>query len=64
MQKILQVESDDLQAGPRYVGKPEEGTRVRVSGTPTFFIKDRLPVSTQPLETVVRVIEDELARAP
>ncbi len=41
----------------------EEGTRVGVTGTPTFFIRGRLLVGTQPLESFVRVIQEELARA-
>jgi protein-disulfide isomerase len=42
----------------------EEGTRVGVTGTPAFFINGRLVSGTQPLERFVRVIEEELARAP
>jgi hypothetical protein len=38
----------------------EEGTRVRVTGTATFFIKDRLLVSAQPPESFVHVIEEEM----
>ena len=41
----------------------EEGTRVGVSGTPAFFINGRLVSGAQPLESFVRVIEEELARA-
>ena len=41
----------------------EEGTRVRVTGTPTFFINGRLLVGAQPLESFLRVSEEELARA-
>jgi protein-disulfide isomerase len=40
----------------------EEGTRVGVTGTPAFFINDRLVSGAQPLESFVRVIEEELAR--
>ena len=41
----------------------EEGTQVGVTGTPTFFINGRLLVGAQPLESFVRVSEEELARA-
>jgi protein-disulfide isomerase len=40
----------------------EEGTRVGVTGTPAFFINGRLISGAQPLETFVRVIEEELGR--
>ena len=39
----------------------EEGTRIGVSGTPTFFINGRLFSGAQSLEAFVRVIEEELA---
>jgi protein-disulfide isomerase len=41
----------------------EEGTRVGVTGTPAFFINGRLVSGAQPLESFVRVIEEELVRA-
>jgi protein-disulfide isomerase len=41
----------------------EEGTRVGVTGTPAFFINGRLVSGAQPLESFVRVVEEELARA-
>lgn len=41
----------------------EEGTRAGVTGTPTFFINGRVISGAQPLESFVRVIDDELARA-
>jgi hypothetical protein len=34
-----------------------------VTGTPAFFINGRLVSGAQPLESFVRVIEEELARA-
>lgn len=40
----------------------EEGTRLGVTGTPSFFIDGRLLVGAQPLESFARVIDDELAR--
>jgi protein-disulfide isomerase len=40
----------------------EEGMRAGVTGTPAFFINGRLVSGAQPLESFVRVIEDELAR--
>jgi protein-disulfide isomerase len=41
----------------------EEGSRVGVTGTPAFFINGRLVSGAQPLESFVRVIEEELAWA-
>ncbi len=38
----------------------EEGTRLGVTGTPAFFINGRLLSGAQPLESFVRVIEQEL----
>jgi protein-disulfide isomerase len=40
----------------------EEGTRNGVTGTPAFFINGRVLSGAQPLESFVRVIDDELAR--
>jgi hypothetical protein len=39
----------------------EQGTGSGVTGAPAFFIDGRLITGTQPLETFVRVIDDELA---
>jgi protein-disulfide isomerase len=39
-----------------------EGTRLGVTGTPTFFVNGRLLVGAQPLAAFVSVIEGELAR--
>jgi protein-disulfide isomerase len=41
----------------------EEGRRLEVNGTPTFFINGRVLSGAQPLEAFVRVIDDELARS-
>jgi protein-disulfide isomerase len=41
----------------------EEGKRLDVTGTPTFFINGRVLVGAQPLEAFARVIDDELARS-
>jgi len=41
----------------------EEGTRLGVTGTPAFFVNGELISGAQPLESFVRVIERELARA-
>ena len=41
----------------------EEGKRLDVTGTPTFFINGRALVGAQPLDAFARVIDDELARA-
>ncbi len=41
----------------------DDGTRAGVTGTPTFFINGRPLSGAQPLESFVRVIEEELARA-
>jgi protein-disulfide isomerase len=40
----------------------EEGNRAGVTGTPAFFINGRMISGAQPLESFVRVIDDELAR--
>ncbi|HEY2986437.1 MAG TPA: DsbA family protein, partial [Candidatus Binatia bacterium] len=42
----------------------EEGQRVGVAGTPTFFINGRMISGAQSLDAFVRVIDDELAREP
>lgn len=42
----------------------EEGQLVGVTGTPAFFINGRMISGAQPLDAFVRVIDDELARAP
>jgi protein-disulfide isomerase len=41
----------------------EEGKRLEVAGTPTFFINGRVLTGAQPLEAFVRVIDDELRAA-
>lgn len=41
----------------------QEGTRLGITGTPTFFINGRLVVGAQPLEAFQRIIERELRRA-
>jgi protein-disulfide isomerase len=41
----------------------EEGKRLDVTGTPTFFINGRVLVGAQPLEAFAKVIDDELARS-
>jgi protein-disulfide isomerase len=41
----------------------DEGIRVGVTGTPAFFINGQLLSGAQPLESFVRVIDGELARA-
>lgn len=40
----------------------EDGTRLGVTGTPTFFINGRILVGAQPLEKFRNVIEAELRR--
>jgi len=40
----------------------EEGKRLDVTGTPTFFINGRVLTGAQPLEAFARMIDDELAR--
>ncbi len=42
----------------------EEGTRLGVTGTPTFFINGRLLSGAQPLESFVRIIEEETGAVP
>jgi protein-disulfide isomerase len=39
----------------------EEGTKLGISGTPTFFVNGRVLVGAQPLETFIRMIDQELA---
>jgi protein-disulfide isomerase len=41
----------------------DEGTRVGVVGTPTFFINGRMISGAQPLETFTRIVDEELARS-
>jgi protein-disulfide isomerase len=41
----------------------EEGTRAGVTGTPAFFVNGRMISGAQPLESFVRVIDDELELA-
>jgi hypothetical protein len=41
----------------------EEGIRVGVPVIPTLFINGRRLVGAQPLQSFVRVIQEELARA-
>lgn len=41
----------------------QEGTRLGITGTPTFFINGRLVVGALPLETFQRLIERELRRS-
>jgi protein-disulfide isomerase len=41
----------------------DEGKRLELTGTPTFFINGRVLTGAQPLEAFVRVIDDELARS-
>lgn len=42
----------------------EAGARAGVTGTPVFFINGRMLSGAQPLESFVRLIENELARVP
>jgi len=41
----------------------DEGSRLGVNGTPTFFIDGRVLSGAQPLETFVGIVEDELTRS-
>jgi protein-disulfide isomerase len=41
----------------------DDGIRAGVTGTPAFFVNGRLLSGAQPLESFVRLIEEELARA-
>jgi protein-disulfide isomerase len=41
----------------------QEGTRLGITGTPTFFVNGRILVGSQPLEEFVKVIDSELALA-
>ena len=40
-----------------------EGTRLGVTGTPSFSINGRLLTGTQPLRAFLQVVREELARA-
>jgi protein-disulfide isomerase len=40
----------------------EDGIRLGVTGTPAFFINGRLLLGALPLESFVRVIDEELVR--
>jgi len=42
----------------------DEGIRLGVSGTPAFFINGRMLSGAQPLESFVRIIDEELALTP
>ena len=42
----------------------EEGTRLGITGTPTFFINGRILVGAQPLEAFAKIIDEELAAKP
>jgi len=42
----------------------DDGTRLGITGTPSFFINGRLLVGAQPLETFRKIIEAELRRPP
>ena len=42
----------------------DEGSRVGVKATPTFFINGRPLVGAQPLERFIQMIDDELVRRP
>ena len=42
----------------------DEGNRVGVEATPTFFINGRPLVGAQPLERFIQMIDDELVRRP
>ncbi len=42
----------------------DEGTRLGVNGTPTFFINGRVLSGAQPLATFAGIIDDELTASP
>ena len=41
----------------------EEGSKLGINGTPTFFVNGRIVVGAQPLDAFARVIDEELALA-
>jgi len=41
----------------------DQGARVGVIGTPTFFINGRVTACARPFESFARIIDEELARA-
>jgi protein-disulfide isomerase len=42
----------------------EEGTKLGITGTPTFFVNGRILVGAQPFEAFVKMIDEELAASP
>ena len=41
----------------------DQGKRLSVTGTPTFFVNGRPLIGAQPLDAFTRLIDDEVARA-
>ena len=41
----------------------DEGGRLGVLGTPTFFINGRVISGAQPLESFARIVDEELAQS-
>jgi protein-disulfide isomerase len=41
----------------------QEGVKLGITGTPTFFVNGRMLVGAQPLDAFVRIIDEELAAA-
>jgi protein-disulfide isomerase len=41
----------------------QDGVRLGITGTPTFFINGRMLVGAQPLDAFIKIIEQELAAA-
>lgn len=41
----------------------QEGAKLGITGTPTFFVNGRMLVGAQPLDSFVRIIDEELAQA-
>jgi protein-disulfide isomerase len=64
--KLDEKQFDSCLAGGKYRAQVErdlqEGTQAGVSGTPGFFINGVSLTGIQPLETFVRVIEDDFTR--
>jgi predicted DsbA family dithiol-disulfide isomerase len=64
--KLDDTQFDSCLASGKYRAQVEqdlhEGMQVGVSGTPGFFINGVHLTGAQPLDTFIRVIEDELAR--
>ncbi len=49
---------------PAVAGDVQEGQKLGITGTPTFFVNGRMLVGAQPIAAFQKVIDNELARKP